>query len=181
MIFHKKKKKKKKAEKVGRPEPPQPPRVRRPCSVKGFFLSESSAMLLWVSLVFQPLWHLCLQEIHKKIPMVIHYSLDSGWWLCSLQDLELPTRHLLSGLRPTQESTLVIFLLQHFSPSHLNTLSINLVNSKLFGVFVSRTSSLSTAALTSCFLFFLLSFTADGPLTSCFSVAPRFFKFWRTL
>ena len=60
--------------------------------------------------VFQPLWYMSSKEIQKNIFqklffyetwLIIHYSLDSGCWLCSHPDPELPTRLLLSDLQPS--------------------------------------------------------------------------------
>ena len=148
---------------------------------------------LWVILDFQPPWRTFPLRKSKtifqksyvyEIWLLIHYSLDSGWWLCRNPDHELPTRLLLSALRPSQKSALVNFLCNtsalfsfKYSPD------TNLVNSQFFlAIFVKLTWKLYIAALTSCFLFPLVGFTAGRPLASCFlSVAPRFSKFWTTL
>ena len=62
--------------------------------------------------------------------------MNSGWWLCSCPDHELSTTLLLSGLQPSQESTLIPSLLLYLSPSDVkHSLKINLVNSKLSGIF----------------------------------------------
>ena len=147
-------------------------------SHEDFFLPELSTIFLWPSLDFQPPWH--LQEIKKvfrksyvyEIWLIIHYSLDSGWWLCRHPEHELPTRCLLSSLWPFRSplGKFSFVILQPFSFKH--SPNINLVNSEFFGIFVKLTWSFSIAALTSCFVFLfpLVSFTASSPLPSCFSV-----------
>ena len=158
---------------------------------KDFFLAELFAILLWVSLDFQLPWHLSSQDIKRLFRKsyvyeiwltMIHYSLDSGCWLFQ------PSGSWASNKASTVESLAFsevsfgkfsFVMLQPFSFKH--SLYINLVNSQFLAFFVKLSRSLSIAALTGCFPFPLVRFTAGCTLASCFSVSHQFSKPWRTL
>ena len=159
-------------------------------SHKDFFLQELSAILLWVSLDFQSPWHLSSQEIKKNLPTVVwclwnmtHHPLQPGQWLLAFSAIRVMSFQQgfycrVSGPLRSPLGKFSFVILHPFSFKH--SLNINLVNSLLFGIFVKLTRSLSIVALTSGFLFPLVS-TAGHSLAKHFSVAPQFSKFWRTL
>ena len=105
-------------------------------------------MLLWVSLVSQPLRHLSFQEIHKKssngciswnmthhpCPWMITTWTVSGWWLAVIQIMSSQQR--FCGRRPFQESTFVLFFFCNTSALikvwFKLSLNVNLVKSEYF-------------------------------------------------